>query len=286
MRTLASAAALVALASVAGAAQAPLAPEAVAARTHQAFLALDRYLETWNTRDPARWATSLHFPHVRASAAEFPLFKTREDYIASVDFEQTLATGWRYTRWDHPRRVLQVGLDKVHMAGLWRRYAEDGRTLNQNYVTYVITETDGRWRIQARFGAGRPLTDAAAASRNADAARKGLDAFMTAWNSHDPDAFAAAIHYPHVRIADGELHYWATAKDFLAGTEPGRQRTWGDTRIDEATVEQVADRGANIAITYSRRSPDGQVMSRHQAVCLVTERAGAWKVQACSSMGT
>jgi len=168
---------------------------------------------------------------------------------------------------------------------MWRRYLEGGGTQNQNYVTYIITREGERWGIRARFGAGRPVADAKVATRNSAAALKGLDVFIQAVNSHNPEALAAAIHYPHVRIADGELQYWATSKEFLAGTEPGRQRTWAATRIESANVEQIADRGANIAVTYSRRSHDGEIVSKYEAVYLITQRDDGWKVQGCSSMG-
>ena len=40
-------------------AQAPAAPSPVDARSREALFALDRYLETWNSRIPALWAASL-----------------------------------------------------------------------------------------------------------------------------------------------------------------------------------------------------------------------------------
>ena len=43
-----------------------------------------------------------------------------------VDFAATLKTGWHHSEWTS-RRVVQVGLDKVHVTGSWQRYTEDGR---------------------------------------------------------------------------------------------------------------------------------------------------------------
>lgn len=50
-------------------AQVPMDNNAVALRTWEAMRALDRYLETWNSQDPALWALSLHYPHVRPGAS-------------------------------------------------------------------------------------------------------------------------------------------------------------------------------------------------------------------------
>ena len=39
-------------------------------RTTAAMHALDRYLETWNSRDARQWASSLHFPHINGGSVE------------------------------------------------------------------------------------------------------------------------------------------------------------------------------------------------------------------------
>ena len=118
--------------------QTPLGKDAADLRAHFGLQALSRYLETWNSRDPERWATSLNFPHVRPGPGAFELFKTPAQYAASVNFATTLATGWHHSEWT-TRRVLQVGVDKVHVAGSWLRYTEDGRQLAGTSVTYIVT---------------------------------------------------------------------------------------------------------------------------------------------------
>jgi hypothetical protein len=188
-------------------AQTPLGKEAADLRAHFARQTLDRYLETWNSRDAERWATSLHFPPAQ--------------YVASVNFAQTLATGWHHSEWP-TRRVLQIG-------------------------TVV--------------------------------------AYFRAWNSHDPKALGAAMHFPHVRIGDGAVEVWPTAAEFLAGPEPGRQRTWFETRLDHVEVAQTSASGVNVAVTYSRRDRAGQALSSYEAVFLVVRRDDRWRVQATSTLG-
>ena len=276
---------LIALSGVAAAGQTPLGKEALDLRAHLAIQALDRYLETWNSRDPERWATSLNFPHVRPGPGAFELFKTPAQYAASVDFAQTLATGWHHSEWT-TRRVLQVGSDKVHVAGSWLRYTADGKEMVGTNVTYVITDHGGKWGVLSRFAAGPTGLDAAAAAANGAAARQTIDAYVRAWNSHDPNALVAAMHLPFVRIGDGALEVWNTAGDFLASSEPGRQRTWYETRIDQADIAQVSANGVNVAATYSRRDRQGQLLSKSEAVILVVRRNDVWRVQALSTMGT
>ena len=102
----------------------------------------------------------------------------------------------------------------------------------------------------------------------------------------DPTALAAAVHYPHVRIADGLVEISKSADDWLAGPEPGRQRTWHQTRIDATKVAQTSANGANVTVTFSRLGRDGRVLSTDEGVFLAVLRDGAWKIQARSTMGT
>lgn len=263
---------------------ATLSNESVAQRTQFAFEALDRYMETWNSRDAMRWAGSLHFPHVRPSPGEFAVSHTAEEYVKGVDFSQTLATGWHHSEWDS-RRVLQVAAFKVHAAGQWTRYTADGKPMVGSLITYIITFQEGRWGVLSRFAAGPTGLDAARAPAVQAAAAGALRDYFTAWNGHDPEALAATHHFPFVRIAAGRVEVSASAAGFLRGEEPGRQRTWYETRLDRAEVVQTAASGVNIALTYSRRGRDGQALSQYDAVALVTLRDGAWKLQALSTMG-
>ena len=276
---------LAAVLSVGIAAQTPLDPAATALRSYQALRALDRYLETWNSRNPALWATSLHFPHVRPGAGAFEMSRTAEEYAAGVDFARTIATGWHHSEWVY-RDVLQVGLDKVHVSGSWQRFTADGTPQAISAITYIVTNRNNRWGIQARFAAGVGELDTAAAARISASATAAVDAFMRAWNAHDPAALAAAVHYPHVRIADGLVEVWKSADDLLAGPEPGRQRTWHQTRLDRAKVVQTTANGANVTVTFTRLGRDGRVLSTDEGVFLAVLRDGVWKIQARSTMGT
>jgi hypothetical protein len=254
-------------------------------RHEEALIALDRYLETWNSRDASVWATSLHFPHVRPGPGAFEMTRTPDDYAKGINFEQTLKTGWHHSEWV-TRSVLQVGWDKVHASGTWQRYTADGKPLAGSDITYVITRQGDRWGVQARFAAGVNGLDAAGRTANAAAAQKAVAAFFDAWNAHDPDRLAATLHFPHVRVANGAVEIWRSAAEYLAGPEPGRQRTWFTTRVDESTLAQVTATGANITVRFSRLGRNGTVLSNDSGVFLAVVRDGAWKIQARSTFGS
>jgi hypothetical protein len=266
-------------------AQPVLSAEWLAQRRQVALVALDRYLETWNSRDGRVWATSLHFPHVRPGPGAFEMTRTPEEYAKGVDFEQTLKTGWHHSEWV-TRSVLQVGWDKVHASGTWQRYTADDKPLAGSDITYIITRQGDHWGVQARFAAGVTGLDATERTTNTGAASKAVEAFFAAWNAHDHDRLAATLHYPHVRVADGTVEIWRTAAEYLAGPEPGRQRTWFRTRVDDSQVVQVTATGANVTVRFSRLGRDGSVLSNDLGVFLAVRRDGAWKIQARSTMGS
>ncbi len=136
-----------------------------------------------------------------------------------------------------------------------------------------------------RFGAGQFVEDREVVATSSAAARSAVETFFEAYNSHDPQLLAAAMHIPHVRISGIDVEYWQTLEDFMAGTEPGRQRTWDETRIENLQVVQASENSANVTLRYSRHSADGDELSQYEALYLVTQRDGAWKVQAQSVMG-
>tara|TARA_B110000116_G_scaffold222231_1_gene200974 strand:+ start:1004 stop:1945 length:942 start_codon:yes stop_codon:yes gene_type:complete len=253
----------------------------------EALRAADRYLETWNTRDPMAWASSLHFPHVRPGLGAFRLTQTPEEYARGVNFERTIASGWHRSQWDS-YDVFQAGPAKAHVAGLYSRYNVDGERIRRTVITYIVTRQVTRsgdhWGIQARFAAGAADLDETEHARAGAAALAAVDAYFEALsNATDLAGWASTLNYPHVRIADGQVEQWETADDYMNGLQGGRLRTWAGTRLGWAEPVQVGGGGVNVAVRYSRLNPLGDALSSYEAVYLVTNRDGHVGIQARSS---
>ena len=165
------------------------------------------------------------------------------------------------------------------------RYTEDGRPLVGNDITYIVTSQGGRWGVLSRFAAGPSGLDAAAAASERRGGAQGARRILRgAKPTRSLPALAAAVHFPHVRIADGAVEISRTAAEFRDGSEPGRLRTWFETRIDRLDVVQASANGVNIAVTYSRRDRGGRILSSYDAMLLVVRRDDGWKVQAISTI--
>ena len=61
------------------AAQTPLGKDAAELRAHLALQALGRYLETWNSRDPERWAEAVEAVQVSANGVNVAVTYSRRD---------------------------------------------------------------------------------------------------------------------------------------------------------------------------------------------------------------
>lgn len=256
--------------------------------------AAEQFMETWNTRDPERWASSLNFPHARfdftvgivastPSAGRHRVSPTRDDYIAGVDYARVIATGWDHTEFED-LRVIHDGDTKAHVAGRWVRLDAAGNAIGRNLVSYIATEVGGQWGIQARFGAGRPLPEDQGRSI-ADVAVAKVEESMTAFNARDPIAWAATFNYPHVRIASGEVGVWETEEEFAAWIDfdAFAGRDWDHSEWNEIEAIQVAENGANVALTFSRYNADDEVISTFNTLYLVTNENGRWGIRARSS---
>lgn len=245
--------------------------------------ALDYFQDTWNTRDVAVWSRSLHFPHVRPSAGLFSVYPTADEYAEGHRdvFKNVLALGWHRSQWEN-RRILQISADKMHIAGEYARYRENGEQISTQQVTYVVTRQRGRWAIQARFGTGKVDSGEEAASET-DPARQAVEEFFTALNSLDPQALAGTLHFPHVRLGASGLEFWRDKEEFLSGTEPGRQRTWRLTSAESIEPIQVGSAGVNLAVRFLRQNSSDETLSSYEAVFLVTRRDSKWAIQARST---
>ena len=228
--------------------------------------AVDRFLETWNSRDKVAWADSLHYPHVRPSpGGPSRVSLSAAAYASAFSYDRVLATGWDHTEWDY-RRVLQVSADKVHLAGEWSRYDASGRKLRTNLVVYVATRIGPRWGIQARFGADSRDPDAGVSAR----VRLALERALEALASGDAAALERGLHAPVVQIEPGAVREWSGAAELIDGTPELR-----GAKLATLELVHVGDLGANVALDL-----DGP--ERRQAVVLMTNAEGAWGVRALS----
>lgn len=208
--------------------------------------ALDRFIETFNSRDADAWAASLSYPHVRVSplAGDGASSTTPADYAAAVSYDAPDAMGWHHSAWD-TKEILAVSTDKIHASAQWCRYDVDGRRILPNNVSYVITKVDDGWGVQARFGVDSPAPDDAVAASTA-----ALEVWTDLWMALASGTVAGVtplVRLPFLVVGVAEAAWAATPDDLVAalsGVASG-------TTVGEVTPLQIGRRGVNLGVSLS-----------------------------------
>ncbi|MCY3963903.1 MAG: hypothetical protein OXG83_02595 [Acidobacteria bacterium] len=249
--------------------------------------AVRRFIEAWNTREPAAFAATLRYPHVRPTADfDGRVFADSAAYAATIDFDEVLATGWRRSRLDSAI-VVQAGEGQAHVAGRYTRLRADGSAIFSNQVLYVVVENDGSAGIRARFAAGFDDLSEAEHKANAAAAVAAVERYLEAFNDRDEAAMTAALVFPHVRVGRGGVRVWKTAAEYMEGFDfDGFAERLGWERSEAESMEaiQVGARGVNVAVRITRYGAGDARIHSFDTVYLVTEKDGHWGIRAGASI--
>lgn len=134
--------------------------------------------------------------------------------------------------------------------------------------------------VLAMAGCSRPLYSPRQASEAA--ALEAVDAFMEAFNSRDPSAFAATLNYPHARNGAGNEKIWNTPREYADEMDYGRltARGWDHSAWDYKKIVHGSATRVHVAIQYTRYKEDGAALETRQGVYLVTNVGGHWGIQA------
>lgn len=137
--------------------------------------------------------------------------------------------------------------------------------------------------------AAAPLLDSHAQDDGDAAVEAGLaslDAYMAAFNARDPEAWAATLNYPHVRIASGSVRVWESAEEFAAYMDFdafAERYGWDHSEWDKREVVQSGPDKVHFATTFSRYNAEGVRIATFDSLYVVTKVDGHWGTQARSS---
>lgn len=118
------------------------------------------------------------------------------------------------------------------------------------------------------------------------AAIAAVDEYLDAFNARDPKRFAAALHYPHMRVDGlGRPSYWTDAEAYLPDIDFARaERTgWAMSRYDRKEIVQSGRYKVHVLVTFTRLDRDGEVLHTQDSLYVVTLRDGRWAIQVRSS---
>jgi len=115
------------------------------------------------------------------------------------------------------------------------------------------------------------------------AAMKCLDDFMAAFNSRDPEAYAAVFNLPTVRIASGKMVI-LDKKDFTPQRFQAESlKEWDHSKWERRNVIHAGPDKVHFDTRFVRYRKDGSVISGFDSIYVVTCENGHWGVKARSS---
>ncbi len=253
----------------------------------EATQAVHRFVDAWNTREPAAFVATLQYPHVRPTADfDGRVFADSAAYAATIDFDQVLVTGWDRTRLDSAT-VVHSSDGQAHVAGRYTRLRADGSAIFSNQVLYVVTEKDGSIGIQARLAAGFDDLFEDDRKATASAAIAAVERYLAAFNARDEEAMVAALHFPHVRVGVGRATVRESAAEYMEGFDFdafAERLGWERSEADSMEAIQVGARGVNVAVRITRYGAGGARIHTFDTIYQVTEQDGRWGIRAGASI--
>ena len=112
-----------------------------------------------------------------------------------------------------------------------------------------------------------------------------LEAFMTAFNARDIEAFEETFHFPHYRIASGGVSVLEKAGtrpdlfELFAAATPG----WDHSAWDRRRVIHFGSDKVHFDTRFIRYRSDGSILASYDSLYIVTKQDGRWGIKARSS---
>jgi len=114
-----------------------------------------------------------------------------------------------------------------------------------------------------------------------------LDRFMDGLNQYDAQAMDAAMHFPHVRFAGGQIKIYPKAGDNPMDLfeRLRREDDWKYSRWVSRELVQCSDIKAHYALSYTRFRSDDSVIGVYESLYVLTKVDGSLGIQMRSSFG-
>jgi hypothetical protein len=111
------------------------------------------------------------------------------------------------------------------------------------------------------------------------AASECLDRFTAFFNASDASRMDGELHFPHVMLSGSERLEWPEAgqhpTDFF---DKLRASGWHHTQYETKEAVLAGRDKVHFVVTYSRRSKNGDVLSMHKNLWILTRVSGKWGI--------
>lgn len=109
------------------------------------------------------------------------------------------------------------------------------------------------------------------------------DRFMAAFNARDSEAWAATLHFPHVRIASSKVTIINSARELDESFDRLEKTGWDHSAWAARTIVQCEQTKAHMLTSFVRYRKDGSVLSQFDSLYIIEFKDGKWAITARSS---
>ena len=118
-----------------------------------------------------------------------------------------------------------------------------------------------------------------------------LDAFFDAFNHQDAKAEERTYHFPHYRLASGQMAVYdapgAATESWMNNTyRPLRGTGWDHTAWTRRRIIHMSDSKVHVDTEVTRYRKDGSALGRFESLYIVTKEEGRWGIKMRSSFET
>ena len=106
-----------------------------------------------------------------------------------------------------------------------------------------------------------------------------MEAHLDGLNRRDEVALANSLHFPHYRLAEGELKTWLGPDDYFADFRARAGKDWGYTRWGKIEPLQVSETKVHLHVQVDRYRPDGTLLTSFQSLWVIACINGRWAAQ-------
>ena len=255
----------------------------------QARLALDRFLEAFNSGDNDLVRQQVNFPAVTHGPDSISIATIPSEF--AIPYEANRTQGWASSRWDRVTTYF-VSDEKVNFGVDFSRLNDAGEVYVTGYVFYVFTNQNGHWGMQYRAGdLATDRYDQALLESARQEATAAVDEFFRAFNARDNAALHRVHHVPQALIAfENNLFLRADDMDAplvhtdfsaLQSRENWVRSEYEDVRIVGATPTRVI-----FELLFQRINTAGGVYMRIPALWVLARQDGRWGIQFRSLMAS
>ena len=112
-----------------------------------------------------------------------------------------------------------------------------------------------------------------------------LDQWMVGFNNRDIDAWEATWHFPHYRLASGQMRVIESAglRDGAAVFAGLVRSGWHHSEWERRRIFHLSDTKVHVDTVFVRYREDGSVLASYESLYILTLEDGRWGIKMRSS---